>query len=173
MIPLDEGNSKHRAFSRLAIAQRDIGEARRAIQLISEYKVSERDDLYERLISAAVISYSRPFITTKQYPGIPRKFGKFQNRACQAFHDELILFRNRFVAHCDSRDIKVQILPKGTQFHGKGNSRYTVARHGTSVSTRWFRAKGILPFNKLCSLQLERLGDEIARLSNELFPTKA
>jgi hypothetical protein len=42
MIALDEQNRKHRAFSRLAIAQRDLGEARRAIQLISEYNVSVR-----------------------------------------------------------------------------------------------------------------------------------
>ena len=56
MIALDEQNRKHRAFSRLAIAQRDIGEARRAIQLIREFNASEREDLYERLISAAVIS---------------------------------------------------------------------------------------------------------------------
>ncbi len=173
MIALDENDPKHRAFSRLAIAQRDIGEARRAIQLIKEFNASERDDLYERLISAAVVSYCRPFVATKQYPGIALKFHTFENRGFQAFHDEMILFRNRFVAHCDARDIKVQILPKGTQFRGKGNSLYTVAKHATSVSTRWFRSKGLPPFEELCVFQLDRLGDEIALLSNRLFPTEA
>ena len=173
MIALDEQNRKHRAFSRLAIAQRDIGEARRAIQLIREFNASEREDLYERLISAAVISYCRPFVATRQYPGIAPKFRRFENRAFQTFHNEMISFRNRFVAHCDTRDIKVQILPKGTQFRGKGNSVYTVARHATSVSTLWFPAKGLSPFEELCSFQLERLGDEIALLSNQLFPTES
>ena len=171
MIALDDQNAKHRAFARLAIAQRDIGEARRAIQLIRKLKASERDDLFERLVSAAIISYARPFIATKLYPGISRKFAKFDNRGAKTFHNELISFRNRFVAHCDRRDVKVGILPKGTQFRGKGNAIYTVAKHATSVSTQWFRARGLSPFEELCSLQLERLGHEIDRLSNQLFPT--
>jgi hypothetical protein len=171
MIALDENDPKHRAFSRLAIAQRDIGEARRAIQLIKEFKARERDDLYERLVSSAVVSYCRPFVTTKQYPGIASKFRRFENQTMQAFHDEMILFRNRFIAHCDAREIKVQILPKGTEFRGKGDAVYTVARHGTSVSTRWFRSQGLAPFEELCAFQLERLGDEIASLSHRLFPT--
>ncbi|MEY2507718.1 MAG: hypothetical protein QOH01_2047 [Verrucomicrobiota bacterium] len=71
MIALDEQNPKHRGFSRLAIAQRDIGEAQRAVQLISEHGAAERSELFERLFSAAVIACARPFIATRQYPGIP------------------------------------------------------------------------------------------------------
>jgi hypothetical protein len=173
MIALDEQNAKHRLFSRLAVAQRDMGEARRAIQLISEHHASERSELYERLFAAAVVAYARPFIVSRQYPGIPRRFGKFDNRAYQTFHDEVIAFRNKFVAHCDAGEVKVQILPKGTQFRRADGATFTVARHATSVSIRWFRAAGLQPFEELCSFQLERLGHDIAVLSNQLFPTKA
>jgi hypothetical protein len=171
MIPLDDANAKHRAFSRLAIAQRDIGAARRAICHIGELKASERDDIYEMLLTAAVIFYSRPFIATKEYPGIPARFARFDKLAFQTFHDKMISFRNRFVAHCDRRDIKVQILPKGTQFRGRGNSVYTVHRHGTGVTTRSFQSKGLPLFEAVCSFQLKRLGREIDLISHQLFPT--
>jgi hypothetical protein len=173
MIALDEQNPKHRRFSRLAIAQRDIGEAQSAVQLIREHHAAEGSALYERLVSAAVVAYARPFIATRQYPGIPRKFHRFENRAYQTFHDELIAFRNKFVAHCDASEVKAQIMPKGTQFRRADGAVFTVARHGTSVSTRWFRAAGLRPFDELCAFQLERLGHEISFLSNQLFPSKA
>jgi hypothetical protein len=172
MITLDEQDPKHRLFSRLVVAQRDIGEARRAIQLISKHHAPEGGELYERLFAAAVIAYARPFIVARAYPGIPPKFQKFEDRAFQTFHDEIISFRNKFVAHCDARDVKVQILPKGTQFRRRDGAMFTVARHGTGVSTRWFRAKGLLPFEELCSYQLKRLDREVAALSNQLFPMK-
>src|SRR5436309_10553193 len=104
MISLDDANAKHRAFCRLAIAQRDIGAARRAIHHIGEMNASGNNDIYEMLLSVAVIFYSRPFVATKEYPGIPSKFTKFDKPAFQTFHDEMISFRNRFVAHCDRRD---------------------------------------------------------------------
>jgi hypothetical protein len=172
-ITLDDQNPKHRRFSRLVVAQRDIGEARRAVHLIAEHHAAEGSELYERLFSAAVIAYARPFIATRQYPGIPRKFSRFQLRSFQTFHDEMIAFRNKFVAHCDAIDVKVEILPKGTQFRRRDGAVFTVARHGTSVSTRWFRAAGLLAFEELCSYHLERLGSEVATLSNQLFPTEA
>ena len=173
MIALDEQNPKHRQLSRLAIAQRDIGEARRAIQLISEHQAIEGSELYERLVSSAVIAYARPFIATRQYPGIAPKFRQFGDRGFQTFRDNTIAFRNKFVAHCDASEVKAQILPKGTQFRRKDGAVFTVARHGTSVSTRWFRAAGLPQFEELCSYQLERLGSEIAALSHQLFPAKA
>jgi hypothetical protein len=123
-------------------------------------------------VAAAVVAYARPFVVARRYPGIPRKFSKFEHRAFQTFHDELIAFRNRFVAHCDAEEVKVQILPQGTQFRRHDGATFTVARHGTSVSTRWFRDKGLLPFEELCSYQLERLGHEVAALSNQLFPPR-
>ena len=129
--------------------------------------------MYESLFSAAVIAYSRPFIAIKQYPGIPAEFGKFENPGFQTFHDETIAFRNRFVAHCDARDIKVQILPKGIQFRSKDGSLYMVARHATSISTRWFHARGLSYFDELCAYQLERLGSEIDVRSKQLFAAGA
>ena len=171
MIRLDDANRKHQAFSRLAIAQRDIGAAERALCQIEDLKPS--DDVYEMLMTAAAILYSRPFIATKAYPGIPAKFARFDKPAFQTFHDEMISFRNRFVAHCDSRDVKVQILPKGTQFRGPGGSFLTVFRHGTSVTTLRFQREGLPLFKSVCSFQLARLGKHINSLSHELFPTKA
>jgi hypothetical protein len=161
MIPLDEANPKHRAFSRLVIAQRDIDLAHRAISHIATLKASNMDDIYEMLITAAAILYSRPFIATKAYPRIPAKFARFDKSAFQTFHDEMVSFRNRFVAHCDTRDVKVQILPKGTQFRGSGNSVFTVHKHGTGVTTLRFQPKGLPLFKAVCSFQLARLGKEI------------
>jgi hypothetical protein len=169
MIPLDEANPKHRAFARLAIAQRDIGAAHRAVCHIGELKPS--DDVYEMLVNAAAILYSRPFIATKAYPGIPAKFARFDKPTFQTFHDEMISFRNRFVAHCDSRDVKVQVLPKGTQFRGRGNSLFTVYRHGTGVTTRRFQPKGLPLFKSVCTFQLTRLGRELDLISQKLFAT--
>ena len=170
---LDEQNPTHRLFSRLAIAQRDVGEARRAIQLIREHYATERGELYERLFAAAVVAYVRPFIVSRRYPGIPRKFSTFETRTFQTLHDEMIAFRNKFVAHCDAEEVKVQILPKGTQFRRHDGAIFTAVRHGSSVSKRWFRAEGLLAFEELCSYQLERLGHAIAELSTRLFPPKA
>jgi hypothetical protein len=171
MIPLDETNRKHRAFARLAIAQRDVGAAHRAVCHIEDLKPS--DEVYELLVTAAAILYSRPFVATKAYPGIPSKFARFDKPSFQTFHDEMISFRNRFVAHCDSRDVKVQILPKGTQFRRPGDSLLEVYRHGTSVSTRRFQRKGLPLFKSVCSFQLARLGKHINSLSHQLFPAPA
>jgi hypothetical protein len=173
MIPLDEANPKHRSFARLAIAQRDIGAAQRAIGLIEPPKSPDKHDIYEMIMTAAAILYSRPFIATKAYPGIPAKFAKFGKPAFQTFHDYMVSYRNRFVAHCDKRDVKVQILPKGTQFRGPGNSTFTVHKHGTSVSTQTFQPKGLPLFKAVCAFQLTRLGKEIDLMSHQLFPPQA
>jgi hypothetical protein len=171
MIPLDESNPKHRAFARLAIAQRDIGAAQRAIGVIEPPKSPDKYDIYEMLMIAAAILYSRPFIATRPYPGIPAKFATFDKPAFQAFHDQMISYRNRFVAHCDKRDVKVHILPKGTQFRGPGDSTLIVHKHGTGVSTLTFQPKGLPLFKAVCAFQLTRLGKEIALMSHHLFPT--
>jgi hypothetical protein len=173
MIPLDEAKPRHRAFSRLVIAQRDIDLAHRAISHIEKLKASNMDDICEMLITAAAIFYSRPFIATKAYPRIPAKFATFDKPAFQTFHDEMLSFRNRFVAHCDTRDVKVQILPKGTQFRGSGNSLFTVRRHGTGVTTLRFQPKGLPLFKAVCSFQLARIGEEINSESQELFRAQA
>jgi len=171
VIALDESNRKHCAFARLAIAQRDIGGAQRIICQIEELNPSH--DVYETLMIAATILYCRPFIGTRAYPGIPAKFARFGKPSFQALHDGMISSRNRFVAHCDRRDVKVQILPKGTQFRAPDGSILTVYRHGTSVSTSTFQRKGLPLFKSVCSFQLERLGKHINAMSHELFPTKA
>lgn len=168
MIKLDESNRRHRAFARLAIAQRDIGAAQSVINQIEELNPSR--EVYEALMIAGTILYSRPFIGTRAYPPVPAKFARFEKASFQAFHDEMIFSRNRFVAHCDSRDIKVEILPKGTQFMGPGGSILTVYRHGTSVSTRTFQRRGLPLFKSVCSYQLERLAKHINAMSHELFP---
>ena len=110
MIALDESNRKHCAFARLAIAQRDIGAAQRVICQIEDLNPS--DDVYETLMIAATILYSRPFIGTRVYPGIPAKFARFDKPSFQALHDGMISSRNRFVAHCDRRDVKVRYFPR-------------------------------------------------------------
>lgn len=171
MISLDEGNPKHRAFARLAIAQRDIGAAQRALSYIE--KLNPSQDVYEMLITAAAIQYSRPFIATKAYRGIPGKFARFANPAFQTFHEEMILCRNQFVAHCDSRVVKVEIVPKGTEFRGRDGSLFTVYRHGTKVTTRVFRRDGLLLFKSVCAFQLERLREDINSLSHQLFPAQS
>lgn len=170
MIALDESN-KHCAFARLAIAQRDIGAARRVICQIEELNPSH--DVYETLMIATTILYSRPFINTRTYPGVPAKFALFDKPSFQALHDGMIFSRNRFVAHCDRRDARVQIFPKGTQFRAPDGSILTVYRHGTSLSTSTFQRKGLPLFKSACSFQIERLGKHINTMSYALFPPKA
>jgi hypothetical protein len=170
-ISLDETKPEHRAFARVAIAQRDIRAADTTIQLAKEYSTGNEDrQTYETLMLAAAILYARPFIGAKRNPAVPKRFSRFDDPALQNLHDDIVIFRNRFGAHCDVRNVKVEILVKGTQFRSANGGIFTVNKHATTVSTRTFNPKGLPLMEKLCSLQVRRLSDQIDSMSRHLFP---
>jgi hypothetical protein len=169
---LDETNPKHRGFARLAIAQRDIRAAAAAIELATEYSAKEdQRQIYEMLVLTAAILYSRPFVGARRNPAIPGKFSAFDTQALGNLHNDVITFRNRFGAHCDVRDVKVEILTKGTQFRSPDGGIFTVHKHATTVSTRTFSPKGLPLMKELCSFQVSRLSSHIDSMSNRLFPS--
>ena len=168
-INLDPGNSQHRQFGRLIIAEDDIRKARKAALLIVNRVASVQDDLFDPLSCATVIWYARPFTDSKKYPAIPERYTKFPFRTYQKIHDRLILQRNRFEAHMDQVATEVFLIRKEAPITSDG-LHLDVHSHSHFVATDYLVPRAFPGILRLCDFQLERLAVAVDKLKVRLFP---
>lgn len=167
---LDLNDSRQRALARLIIAYRDITSAAEAAKYICNDIKSDHDKLFAPLCNAVVINYSRPFIRTIFYPGLPKKYCQFTDAGMQSDHAVLIEYRNAFVAHSDLQERRVGILPKGS--HVKiGDSRGTLSNYGHFVDGKILPHTCFPRILTLCQFQLNRINTAMQGEMEHTFKT--
>jgi hypothetical protein len=148
---LDSKDPEHRRLKRIILARHDIRAALHVAKHLIDLRIlNVRDPNLDALRCALVICYTRPFIHTKQYPGIPKTYTKFPRKDLEITHLQVIDFRNNFVAHRDQACNSVVLTPLG--FDGK----FT-----TSVGFSLFN--DFRPIKTLCEFQFSRMGEDIRR----------
>ena len=161
---------KKRNLYRLAVARSDISASLHACDLLlSEINKANpydpydplRNPLYQPLVEAIVISYSRPFTRNKPYGALPAKWGKMGHVKLQEIHDDLIASRAKAVAHSDFEERKIMITPPGAKI---GKTELRTGGLGIIVTKRIFTAVYIRDIKNLCQV----LGGAINRVVEDL-----
>ena len=86
---------------------------------------------YYPLVTAISVLYSRPFLDSK---GIGRLSKKLVPDEFLDLHSQLILLRNKAIAHTDTRDALYKGLPANSV-------RLLVRNHGSQVALKMNKAK--------------------------------
>jgi hypothetical protein len=153
---LDSENPEHQRLKRIILARHDIRAALHVAKHLLDLRIlNVRDPILDALRCALVVCYTRPFIHTRKYPGIPKEYARFPREDLKTTHLQVIDFRNKFVAHRDQACNSVVLAPLG--FDGK----FT-----TSVGFSLFN--DFRPIKTLCEFQFSRMGKDIRRALTEL-----
>ncbi len=65
------------------------------------------------LLHASAIAYGRPFSDNHPLGALPRRFSTFDDARLVETHDLLLDLRNKFVAHSDQLERRVEVIPPG------------------------------------------------------------
>ena len=164
---LDLENPKNRTYARLVLARRDITEAYRIVRYVINRIARPNDPLFDPLSCAAVIAYSRPFISTRGYPGLPKRYKSFDSAQLSALHGEIIRLRNTCVAHSDEDVNKVFLRPAKEGGSSGGGSK--AARTYGGIRSRGILLSAFPVFKDLCEHQLAELKAHIGEQEKLLF----
>ncbi len=110
----DKTSQKQQKARSLLVATADIRAAENACQLLLERIKGKDDPLHIPLLTAIIISYSRPFRKNKGYMALEGKLGQFENREFQEIHDAILEMRDKVIAHSDSDVRMVEFETKDT-----------------------------------------------------------
>lgn len=150
---MHDAEPRHRALARLAIAKRDIEQARTMAVLVMDRIKTVDDPYFQPLFCAMVESYSRPFAQVQNSPGLPHSFSKFGDAHLRAAHDSLLQHSCECTAHANAG--------WNCRSEEEGSLACTLKGIGFEPSG------GTLPLNafplihQLCSIQIERLRQRI------------
>jgi hypothetical protein len=169
ILPMDSklnwDNPQHRHLGRLILAYDDIGRAAASAEHIRDTINNDRHPLFKPLMYATVICYARPFVRTKQYPGIPERYADFEDSRLLECHNALIDYRNEYVAHNDLKQRAIAIIPKGA-IVAIGNEKHTTSTHGHYISGQTIDLATYPWIIKLCTFQRKRINQEIQAAIN-------
>lgn len=177
-LPLDDSNPEHRGLKRLLLAQHDMKETLNVLNYIKENINSQDDFLYMPLVTAAVITYSRPFQPTAHYQGIPQRYERFKNANLKKNHESILEYRNAFIAHSEQESHPVSIMPPGSILKvqppdggsdSKKTEQYTIVS-GNHISRNVLNLSGVNAFIELVKFQLARLNTGIEKARNRIVP---
>jgi len=95
----------------LLIALSDIAHADTVCDILikrgAELRVTE-PTVNRALLNSLVISYARPFKSNFGYDKLPADLSKFTNKKLKSLHTDLIIVRDKVVAHSDKDMIKIE-----------------------------------------------------------------
>jgi hypothetical protein len=109
MSVFSEDIGRRRSLYRLAVARNDIGEAS-ALAAYAVDHVQEMNELWIALQDVVVIAYSRPFTANEPLGALPARWSRFGTKN-QEVHDQILRMRNELVAHSDTSQRTVVVLP--------------------------------------------------------------
>jgi hypothetical protein len=115
---LQTRTERKKKLYKLIVALKDIVAARHACAMFGQMVDSVGNDLYQPLLHAVVICYSKPFVENKGLGPLPGRWRKFANPDWQHSHDQLLEMRHKLIAHNDLDTVTVQIIPPGVGFYG-------------------------------------------------------
>jgi hypothetical protein len=160
---------RHAALARLILARDDFGRARDIADYILRNSISKKDFLYSPLSYASIVCYACPFIQSRNYARLPNRYCRFDDLSIQKTHDTIIDHRNNFVAHRDTNQNPVSLVPAGTVLTWEGGSGI-LPDHGDSISTKQLNEELWPKFLFLINLQIQKIDEHIAIEKSVLFP---
>lgn len=147
-----DAEPRHRALARLAIAKRDIEQARTMAALVMDTIKTVDDPYFQALFCAMVESYSRPFAQVQNSPGLPRSFSKFSDSRFQTAHNSLLQHLCECTAHANTG------WDQGAEGE-KALAGSAAVETDTNAGTPPLSSFPLV--HQLCSLQIERLRQRI------------
>lgn len=95
----------------LAIARSDIEETMAICRLFILRVKSVRNKLYDPLLTAIIVCYSRVFLKNRPFGVLPKKWGRFASPILQQTHNTILEQRKKAIAHSDLEFRRVLIVP--------------------------------------------------------------
>src|SRR5260221_9575510 len=121
--------------------------------------------LYNPLIEAFIISYSRPFVPNKSLGELSKDWGTFSDTRLQKAHRRILQARNELIAHSDGLVRRVKIHPPSDS-ESKAVPRMGL---GFGIRTYWFTLSQIGTFYHTASDLGQRLLKAAEALLEELY----
>jgi hypothetical protein len=146
-----------RELFRLTFARSDIRLAKTLCSWLAEHPTGS--DIHSALWTALAVCYARPF-SKNNIGALAGRWQRFDDERLKRTHDTLISARNRDFAHTDKSPARaVYVHPPG------------------AMTERGSAATGDIPFARevlkgvaaLCDAQIERLGERIEELVEQLY----
>lgn len=149
-------------FYKLAVAHADVESALAGFRQIAERNLDFSDPMFRTLVFGSVVSYAKPFVGNKMYGKLSSHWEKFPTASHRRAHKELVDLRNKLVAHNDWEDVKVIMIPPGSQFIVEGRETIEADEMWFAVKTPGVHESRIKEYVALCEFlelaMLERLG---------------
>jgi hypothetical protein len=124
-------------LKRLACARADVSGALQTCDLFLTAVKSDSDPLYMALFSAIVVSYARPFSGNRPMGSLSPEWQQFKDPRLQQTHDQLLVLRDKVVAHTDSPTVSV--IPRGANIDGVHSGRLGILIKNVVFDPPWFQ----------------------------------
>lgn len=157
------------AFYKLAVAHSDIKSALVGFRQIVERNLDFGDPMFRTLIFGSVVSYAKPFVGNKMYGKLSAHWERFPTPPLRHAHKELIDLRNQIVAHNDWEDVKVVLIPPGSQFIVEGHEPIEVDEMWFAVRTPGVHESRIGDYISVCEFIELAMLEKLGALKDTLF----
>jgi hypothetical protein len=158
---IDEQNDRKRAeLRKLTLALTDLQSAKRLADLL----LARRHDpaLEAGLMTGLVVSYARPFASSKAIGVLGQRWQRFGDRTeLKAWHRQLLTLRDKLYAHTETTFVReVHVLPPGAWDE--------VGARTVEAQSPW-ALEAVSDFSALIEFQADRLASRIADLVREIY----
>lgn len=162
----DLDDRQRMALVRLALARTDLNASLKVSRFALANAGSPPDiDVVRASFYAAVISYARPFVSTRSIPSIPDRFNRFDDPRLKIHHSQLLEMRHNYVAHTNPEGCSVMIIPAGAMLAGWPAPERMVVVDRPGVTLESFHA-----IEELATFQISRVEESIQAEIERLFP---
>jgi len=177
ILELDQSDKRHQQLTLLMFASNSVFEAHGALQNVGKLEEEKRIVLFSHLITAAVVCYARPFVTSRKSSRLGKRWEQFEDPKLLEFHRRVLRLRDKTIAHTDGDMNYVRVIDR--------NLKWTFARVDGGAPPFSFVHSNFTPvilnkdaigewevddFMGLCLLQKARLDLEVAALCDALRP---
>lgn len=148
----------------LIVSYDDMMHAEIACNILLKNEVKEEDELYQPVLTAAIVAYARPFKKSRKLIALSPEWCSWHNDVQRELHRQMIGLRDTSIAHSDSSMHTVCLLPVVS------NGRRVPNLIATRVISGDLSAKRISGMLGLIRESMKRIDSEKIRLINELHP---
>lgn len=150
----------------LIVSYDDLMHAEVACNILLKNKVKEEDELYQPVLTAAIVAYARPFKKSRKLITLSPEWCSWHNDVQRELHSQMIGLRDTSIAHSDSSMHTVCLLPVVS------NGRRVPNLIATRVISGDLSAKHISGMLDLIRESMKRIDLEKMSLINELHPSR-
>lgn len=157
---------RKKTLYKLVVARTDITSALDASKMMLENVRDFSNKMYYPLLCTIAVCYARPFIDNKTLGPLPGRWRKFSDTRLKRAHDELIVTRNKIIAHSDTRVRKVEIIGPGAPL---GETSEVCTGFGVQVQSYYIPMNRFPDIHDTCLDLGTRLNQESEELLEELY----